>query len=65
MVVSTPSPDSERLNRIRRWLVLHPNWTLTLVVLALLGPFLAKPFNIDDPLFIWAARQIHAHPTNP
>jgi 4-amino-4-deoxy-L-arabinose transferase-like glycosyltransferase len=65
MVVSTPSPGSERLNQIRRWLARHPNWTLTLVVLALLGPFLAKPFNIDDPLFIWAARQIHAHPANP
>ena len=36
-----------------------------LVVLAALGPFLAKPFNIDDPLFIWTARQIQAHPGNP
>jgi hypothetical protein len=36
-----------------------------LAVLAALVPFLAKPFNIDDPLFIWTARQIHAHPGNP
>ena len=28
-------------------------------------PFLAKPFNVDDPLFLWAAKQIHAHPGNP
>ncbi len=36
-----------------------------MVVLATLAPFLAKPFNVDDPLFLWAARQIQAHPTNP
>jgi 4-amino-4-deoxy-L-arabinose transferase-like glycosyltransferase len=53
------------LNKIFRWFVLHPYWALTLAVLAALGPFLAKPFNIDDPLFIWTARQIHAHPGNP
>ncbi len=55
----------EMLNKIRRWSALHPYWTLTLVVLAALVPFLAKPFNIDDPLFLWAARQIHAHPADP
>jgi hypothetical protein len=38
---------------------------LTLVVLAALSPFLGKAFNIDDPLFLWAARQIQAHPGNP
>ncbi len=65
MVVSTPSPGRERLNQIRHWLAVHPYWTLTLVVLALVGPFLTKPFNIDDPLFIWAARQIHEHPIDP
>jgi hypothetical protein len=36
-----------------------------LAVVVLLAPFLAKPFNMDDPLFIWAARQIQAHPLNP
>ena len=53
------------MNKTSRWLALHPNWTLLLVVLAALAPFLAKPFNIDDPLFIWTARQIHAHPADP
>lgn len=38
---------------------------LTLAVLAALSPFLGKAFNIDEPLFLWAARQIHAHPFNP
>src|SRR5208282_4930788 len=39
---------SERLNKIRRWSALHPYGTLTLVVLAALVPFLARPFNIDE-----------------
>ena len=25
-------------------------------------PFIAKAFHIDDPLFLWSARQIQAHP---
>ena len=53
------------LDKIRRWITSHPNWTLTLVTLAVLAPFLAKPFNIDDPLFIWVAKNIQAHPLNP
>jgi 4-amino-4-deoxy-L-arabinose transferase-like glycosyltransferase len=53
------------LNRIRRWLAAHPYATLTLLVVAMLGPFLAKPFNIDDPLFLWEAHQIQAHPGDP
>lgn len=28
-------------------------------------PFVGKPFNIDDPLFIWAAKQVVHHPTDP
>jgi 4-amino-4-deoxy-L-arabinose transferase-like glycosyltransferase len=53
------------LNISLRWLALHPNWALAFFVLAALGPFLSKPFNMDDPLFIWAARHIAAHPGNP
>src|ERR1700733_6658228 len=41
------------LQRIRQWLA------------AALGPFLAKPFNIDDPLFIRLAQQVSAHPGDP
>ncbi len=47
------------------WLRSHPYWTLTFITFAALAPFLAKPFNIDDPLFIWTAKQIHVHPLNP
>ena len=53
------------LEKTRRWLAAHPNWALALVTLAVLAPFLAKPFNIDDPLFIWVAQQIYLHPGNP
>ena len=65
MATPTLRFGSELLNKIRRWSALHPYWTLTLAVLAALVPFLAKPFNIDEPMFIWVARQIHAHPANP
>ncbi len=51
--------------RIGLWLGAHPRWTLTLLVGAALGPLLAKPFNIDDPLFVWLAQQVRAHPANP
>jgi 4-amino-4-deoxy-L-arabinose transferase-like glycosyltransferase len=27
-------------------------------------PFVAKPYNIDDPLFLWAARHIARHPAD-
>lgn len=30
--------------------------------LACLLPFVGKAFHIDDPLFLWAARQIQSHP---
>lgn len=53
------------LNQIGRWIVMRPRWTLVLLVCAVLGPFLAKPFNIDDPLFVWLAQQVQAHPGNP
>jgi len=53
------------LEKTRRWVAAHPNWALALVTVAALAPFLAKPFNIDDPLFIWVARQIYSHPANP
>ena len=64
--MAAPQPPSATpFGKIRRWLELHPYGALTLAVLAALGPFLTKPFNIDDPLFIWAAHQIQAHPADP
>lgn len=47
------------------WFAQHPRWLLALATAAVLLPFVAKPFNIDDPLFVWAARHIQSHPANP
>ncbi|MFZ0277999.1 MAG: glycosyltransferase family 39 protein [Candidatus Sulfotelmatobacter sp.] len=38
---------------------------LALAVLACLAPFSGKPFNIDDTLFVYEARQIAQHPLDP
>src|ERR1700722_9208660 len=40
-------------------------WALALLTLACLLPFCAEAFHIDDPLFIWAGRQILNHPFDP
>jgi hypothetical protein len=45
-----------------RWLTLHPAVALALLVAVVLLPFLGKPFNMDDPLFLRAARHIQEHP---
>ena len=50
---------------IQRLVLRHPKWLLVIFSLAALAPFLSKPFNMDDPLFVWAAKQIRAHPGNP
>jgi 4-amino-4-deoxy-L-arabinose transferase-like glycosyltransferase len=47
------------------WFVQHPAWLLALATLLVLVPFLGKPFNLDDPLFVWAAQHIRAHPLDP
>ncbi len=39
-----------------------PLLILVSVTVICLAPFAAKPFNIDEPLFIWVAKQIHVHP---
>lgn len=43
----------------------YPRLLLVAALLSGLLPFLGKPFHIDDPLFLWSARQIQAHPTDP
>jgi 4-amino-4-deoxy-L-arabinose transferase-like glycosyltransferase len=53
------------IEKLRRWSAARPQGTLLLVVAAALLPFLGKPFNLDDPLFLWAAKQIQNHPGNP
>lgn len=39
-----------------------PQWGLVSAVLCLLLPFADKAFHMDDPLFVWTARQIRSHP---
>lgn len=53
------------LHKLREAWVRYPNWALAVITVLALVPFLSKPFNIDDPLFLWAAKQIQAHPGNP
>lgn len=38
---------------------------LTAATVVLLLPFVNKAFHIDDPLFVWAAKNILSHPSNP
>lgn len=65
MAAQTLQSGATPMDKWVRWFALRPRLTLTLVVLAALGPFLTKPFNIDDPLFLWAARHIQTHPADP
>jgi 4-amino-4-deoxy-L-arabinose transferase-like glycosyltransferase len=44
---------------------LPPYLLLTALTLACLLPFSGKPFHMDDPLFVWAARHIVQQPMNP
>jgi 4-amino-4-deoxy-L-arabinose transferase-like glycosyltransferase len=38
---------------------------LIAATLLCLLPFVSKPFNFDDPLFVWMAKQIAQHPLDP
>jgi hypothetical protein len=53
------------LEKAKLWVAKHPYWTLAILTFAAFFPFLTKPFNMDDPLFLWTARQIQSHPGNP
>src|SRR5690348_379808 len=48
--------------------VKRPRWmpaALAAAAIVLLLPFAGKAVHIDDPLFIWSAKQIVAHPFDP
>jgi len=47
------------------WFAQRPAWLLAVATILVLLPFAGKPFNIDDPLFIWVAQHIRSHPMNP
>ena len=43
----------------------HPVLLLVALTLLALLPFVGKAFHIDDPLFVWTAKQIQAEPLDP
>jgi len=45
-----------------RGLFPNPAAALLLAAIAAIAPFCGKAFHIDDPLFVWAAKHIAAHP---
>jgi dolichyl-phosphate-mannose-protein mannosyltransferase len=58
--LSSPSVVSKLLGPASRpWIL------LAALTLACLLPFSGKAFNVDDPLFVWSARQIAVHPLDP
>src|ERR1700691_4071250 len=63
--VQISRPKSSLAEQWRRAWELKPGLALALLVLVCLAPFIGKPFNIDDPLFLWTARQIQSHPFDP
>ena len=50
---------------VRDWPPLRSCVLLTVVTLLCLVPFSVRDFHIDDPLFVWAAKQIVNHPSDP
>lgn len=51
--------------RIQKWVEANQRTILVIVTLGILVPFISKPFNMDDPLFLWTAAQIRIHPLDP
>lgn len=54
-----------RWGNLAGWCQRQPRLVLAALTLLALAPFLAKPFHIDDPLFVWAAQQVWVNPANP
>jgi len=53
------------LHEIGVWILRRPQTTLLLLTFCCLLPFTNKAFHIDDPIFLWTAKQILKHPLNP
>jgi len=49
----------------RRWSTAFSLFILVVITIVLIAPFANKAFHIDDPLFLWAAKHIQSHPTDP
>jgi Dolichyl-phosphate-mannose-protein mannosyltransferase len=50
---------------VNHWSSARSQFLLTLATLLCLLPFSGKAFHIDDPLFLWSAQHITAHPLDP
>jgi hypothetical protein len=44
------------------WLESHPGTVIVGLIAVILLPFIAKPFHIDDPMYLWAGQHIVRHP---
>jgi 4-amino-4-deoxy-L-arabinose transferase-like glycosyltransferase len=65
MAASKPQARTAPRSPWIEWCTQRPAWLLALATVLILLPFIRKPFNIDDPLFVWVAQHIQAHPGNP
>jgi 4-amino-4-deoxy-L-arabinose transferase-like glycosyltransferase len=60
--VSVQSNEAKTHTLLARYPTLLPVLALCALCAAMLLPFLDKPFHMDDPMFLWTARQIQQHP---
>jgi 4-amino-4-deoxy-L-arabinose transferase-like glycosyltransferase len=65
-VSDTPSANEpEFSSETKRLSPRNARLMLAGLTLLCLLPFIGKPFNIDDPLFMWVAQQVVHHPFDP
>ena len=62
---SQTRPDNHHFTAVVDWCRRHPYGFLALLTALALLPFLTKPFNLDDPCYVWAAQNILSHPADP
>jgi hypothetical protein len=56
------NPKPQTVGSLINWLSRHPRCVIGFALFLLLGPFVAKPLHIDDPLFVWTGQWIQHHP---
>jgi hypothetical protein len=73
-VTEPSSPDQQALSSssslsepasLGRWPSARTLLFLVIATVLCLLPFSAKPFHVDDPLFVWTAQHIAHHPLDP
>ena len=48
----------------KSWIFRRPRVVIGIILVVCLGPFVNKPFHIDDPLFVWAGQWVQQHPAD-